>query len=74
MISKAKPERAASPMNGHGRACPGHPAYRGTAVPRDRGRRDKPGDDGVKCVDAGELHYVAEQFVRKNSMSLSGQV
>ncbi len=47
MISKAKPERAASPMNGHGRACPGHPAYRGTAVPHDRGRRDKPGDDGV---------------------------
>ena len=30
---------------GHGRACPGHPAQQGTAVPHDRGRRDKPGDD-----------------------------
>ena len=43
--------------------------------PVKRGRRDTPGDDGVQCVNAGKTYsYVGEQFVRKNSMSLSGQV
>jgi hypothetical protein len=30
-------------FEGHHRACPGDPDNRGTAVPYDRGGRDKPG-------------------------------
>jgi hypothetical protein len=29
----------------HRRACPGDPPQEGTAVPHDRGGRDKPGHD-----------------------------
>jgi hypothetical protein len=36
-------------LNRYGRACPGHPAEEGKAVPHDRDRRVKPGDDGA-CV------------------------
>ncbi len=46
-----RPPRRAS-VDGHGRACPGHPdnsaqcVPMAATVPHDRGRRDKPGDDG----------------------------
>ena len=35
-------------------ARPGHAGYEGTAVPHDRGRRDKPGDDHCELINANQ--------------------